>query len=161
MQPWWDFLRKLRGNKDEPRSKWQEEFARQNKDIIAEMNYGPLLAQAVYTFSGADPTLPTAIDQQEIYGLVGLRLTDRWSILGSIRFDIDTNQRIQDALQLRYTDDCFVLTATYTETFITNPSRDITEDRSIMLRFEFKYLGDFRYKTNALDTVFAPNQPPQ
>ena len=130
-------------------------------DLFGEMNYGPLLAQAVYTFSGADPTLPTAIDQQEIYGLVGLRLTDRWRILGSIRFDIDTNQRIQDALQLRYTDDCFVLTATYTETFITNPSRDITEDRSIMLRFEFKYLGDFRYKTNALDTVFAPNQPPQ
>ena len=41
-QPWWDFLRKLRGNRDEPRSKWQEEFAGANKDIIAEMNYGPL-----------------------------------------------------------------------------------------------------------------------
>jgi polygalacturonase len=41
-QAWWDFLHKLRANKDQPRSKWQEEFARLNKDRIAEMNYAPL-----------------------------------------------------------------------------------------------------------------------
>jgi polygalacturonase len=41
-QVWWDFLHKLRANKDLPRSKWQEEFARLNKDRIAEANYGPL-----------------------------------------------------------------------------------------------------------------------
>lgn len=28
-----------------------------------------------------------------------------------------------------------------------------------MLRVEFKYLGDFRYKTNALNSLFATNQP--
>ena len=32
----------MRGNRDEPRNKWQEEFSRLNKDVIAEMNYGPL-----------------------------------------------------------------------------------------------------------------------
>jgi len=41
-QVWWDFLHKLRANKDLPRSKWQEEFARLNKDRIAEMDYAPL-----------------------------------------------------------------------------------------------------------------------
>jgi polygalacturonase len=41
-QVWWDFLHNLRANKELPRSKWQEEFARLNKDRIAEMNYGPL-----------------------------------------------------------------------------------------------------------------------
>jgi polygalacturonase len=41
-QAWWDFLHKLRSNRDEPRSKWQEEFARLNKDKITELNYGPL-----------------------------------------------------------------------------------------------------------------------
>jgi len=41
-QAWWDFLRTLRANKDQPRSKWQEEFARLNKDRIAEANYNPL-----------------------------------------------------------------------------------------------------------------------
>ncbi len=41
-QAWWDFLHKLRANKDLPRSKWQDEFAGLNKGIIAEMNYAPL-----------------------------------------------------------------------------------------------------------------------
>jgi hypothetical protein len=41
-QAWWDFLHKLRGNKNEPRSKWQDEFGRLNRERIAEMDYGPL-----------------------------------------------------------------------------------------------------------------------
>lgn len=41
-QAWWDYLHALRANKNQPRSKWQEEFARLNKDRIAEANYGPL-----------------------------------------------------------------------------------------------------------------------
>ena len=32
-------------------------------------------------------------------------------------------------------------------------------DRTLMFRVEFKYLGELRYKTNSLDTVFATNQP--
>ncbi|HTS19718.1 MAG TPA: glycoside hydrolase family 28 protein [Verrucomicrobiae bacterium] len=39
---WWDFLHTLRANKGEPRTKWQDEFARLNKDRIAELNYDPL-----------------------------------------------------------------------------------------------------------------------
>ena len=137
----------------------ESDFSLRRTDAFAEFNYGPLLAQGIYTFSGADPTQTVVKDQQELFGLLGLKLTDRWSILGSMRFDIDSHQRIQDALQLRYTDDCFVLTATYTETFITNPTIDIVPDRTVMLRFEFKYLGEYRYQTQSLDTLFATNQP--
>ena len=35
-----------------------------------------------------------------------------------MRYDIDAKQRIQDQLQLKYTDECFVLTASYIETFV-------------------------------------------
>ena len=137
----------------------ERDMSLRRTDIIGEFNYGPLMAQANYTFSAADPTSVIAKDQQEVFGLLGLRLTDRWSIQGSMRFDVDSHQRLQDAIQIKYADDCFVLTGTYTETFITDVSRDIQPDRTLMLRLEFKYLGDFRYKTNALDTVFATNQP--
>ncbi len=137
----------------------EQDLSLRRTDVFGEVNYGPLLAQANYTFSGADPTQAVVKDQQEIYGTLGLRLTDRWSVLGSVRFDVDASSRIQDAIQIRYADDCFVLTATYTETFITDVTRDIEEDRTLMFRLEYKFLGDFRYKTNALDSVFATNQP--
>ena len=67
-------------------------------DIFSEFNYGPLLAQSIYTFSSADPTQTIIKDQQEIYGTLGLRLTDRWSLLGSMRFDIDASKVIQDSI---------------------------------------------------------------
>lgn len=129
-------------------------------DVFAEANYGPFLAQAVYTFTQADPATNLALDQQDILGTVGLRLTDRWSVLAQMRYDIDAGFRLQDSFQLRYADECFVLTATYTETFIENVERDLQPDRSLMLRFELKHLGEFKYKTDVLDHVFAPNQPP-
>jgi LPS-assembly protein len=135
------------------------DLALRRTDAMAEFNYGPLLTQAIYTYSAADPTSAVGKDQQEIFATVGLRLTDRWSILGGIRYDIDSNLVLQDSVQLRYADDCFVLTATYIQSAIEDVTRDLTPDHTVMLRMEFKYLGDFRYKTNALDSVFATNQP--
>ncbi|MCL4768418.1 MAG: LPS-assembly protein LptD [Hyphomicrobiaceae bacterium] len=128
-------------------------------DLFGEVSYGPLVAQATYSYSTFNPIDGLRTDQEDIFSLVGLQLTDRWSVLGSIRYDIDAGARIQDALQLRYADECFVLTATYTETFIDDPLRQLAEDRSLMVRFELKHLGEFRYKTDALDHFFAENQP--
>jgi LPS-assembly protein len=137
-------------------------FALRRADLMGQVNYGPISATAMYGFTSADP-LKSAPgtnlgNQQQFIGNLGLKLTDRWSVMGAVVYDIDERFRVQDALQVKYTDDCFAITATYTETFINNPSKDITPDRSIMLRFEFKYLGDFRYKTNGLDVPGVDNQ---
>ncbi len=130
-------------------------------DVFAEVNYGPLLAQATYTYSAFSPLTGMRTDEQDIFALGGLKLTDNWSILASMRYDIDAGERIQDAIALRYADDCFVLTATYTETFIDDPTRQLEQDRTLMLRFELKHLGEFRYKTDSLDFFFAENQTTQ
>jgi LPS-assembly protein len=90
-----------------------------------------------------------------------VRLTNRWSVMGSMRYDIDAKERIQDVLQLKYADECFVLTATYTETFVENAALDLRPDRTLMLRFELKHLGEFNYKTDQLNHVFGDqNQGP-
>ena len=75
------------------------------------------------------------------------------------RYDIDERMLLQDQLQVKYSDECFVLTASYTETHINNPTLDIKPDRAVMLRFELKHLGQFNYKTDNIDHIFAENQP--
>jgi LPS-assembly protein len=130
------------------------------EDLSVRVNYGPLVAQATYTYSDADPRLGLDTDQQDIVGWLGLQLSDHWSIAGSMRYDIDASQRLLDSIQLRYLDECFMLSATYEETFIVDPLRDINTDRSVMLRFELKNLGGFKYKTDVLDHVFSNDQPP-
>jgi LPS-assembly protein len=138
----------------------ENDLALQRSDVFAEFSYGPIQTQAIYSYAAIDPATGDETKQQDIFAIAGLKLTDRWSLLGSLRFDLDDGSRIQDSLQLRYADECFVLTATYTETFIDNSDRGLSTDQALMLRFEWKYLGEFRYKTDVLDHFFAENQPP-
>jgi len=137
----------------------ERDFSLRRADVFGEVKYGPLIAQTTYSYATFDPFSGTRTDQEDIFSVVGLQLTDRWSVLGSLRYDLDAGATIQDAVQLRYADDCFVLTASYTETFIDDPLRQLEEDRTLMLRFELKHLGEFHYKTDALDYFFAENQP--
>lgn len=128
-------------------------------DVASEFRYGPIDAQAIYTFAANDPLtgLDTG-DQQDLIGSVGLQIAERWRLAGSIRYDIDESQIRQDSIALSYHDDCFVLTATYAESNIENEDRDLTKDRTILLRFQLKHLGDFSYRADALDHLFGENQ---
>ena len=128
-------------------------------DVASEFRYGPIDAQAIYTFAANDPLtgLDTG-DQQDLIGSVGLQIAERWRLAGSIRYDIDKSKIRQDWIALSYHDDCFVLTATYAESNIENEDRDLTKDRTILLRFQLKHLGDFSYRADALDHLFGENQ---
>ena len=93
---------------------------------------------------------------------LGLKLTNHWSVSGSLRYDIDAKHRIQDVLQLKYADECFVLTASYIETFVQNDALGLKPDRTLMLRFELKHIGEFNYKTDQLNHLFGDqNQGPK
>src|SRR5919108_2975770 len=76
-------------------------------DVLAEFNYGPIVTQGIYAYTAIDPATGVKIDQQDVFAIAGLKLTDRWSVIGSMRFDIDDSSRVQDSLQLRYADECF------------------------------------------------------
>lgn len=139
----------------------ENDLSLRRQDVYGGFNLGPLALQAQYTFTRNDPTIGIVDNQQDILAGIGLQLTDRWSIGGIMRYDLDDSSRLQDMIQVKYSDECFVLTASYTETFISNPSLDLRPDRTLMLRFELKHLGEFKYKTDSLDHMFAENQPPK
>jgi LPS-assembly protein len=106
-----------------------------------------------------NPELPAVRAEQELQFGGALKLSEHWSLLGGIRYDIDTQDRLQDTIQLRYADDCFVLTASYTESFISNPALGIEPDKAVMLRLEFKHLGQFALNQNVTNGILAENQP--
>lgn len=142
----------------------EDSLALRRQDAALVANFGLFTADAVYTYAHESPALVTEgldyTNQQELSGSLGMRLTDNWSIRGRMRYDVDDNFVLSDAIQLRYADECFVLTATYSERFYNDPERDIDTDRTLFLRFELKHLGDFEYKTDALDYIMGDQQPP-
>jgi LPS-assembly protein len=133
----------------------ENDWSLRRQDTALNMAYGPLLAQLGYAYTKFDPKLGVADDQQEVIGTLGLRLTDRWSVVGQVRYDIDDRATIQDLFQVKYQDECFVLSASYIETFVENEALEIKPDRTLMLRFELKHLGGGNYSTNALNHIFG------
>ncbi len=133
----------------------EKDLTLRRQDTLLRASYGPISTSIGYSYSLFDPITGLLDKQQDVLGAVGLRLTDNWSVAGMMRFDIDDKQRIQDQIQLKYSDECFVLTASYTETFVENAALDLRPDRTLMLRFELKYLGQFNYKTDSLDHAFG------
>lgn len=143
-------------------------LALRRQDAALLARFGPFFGDATYTYAPDTANLSnyplsggySDDDQQDISGSLGVQLTENWSVRGRIRYDIDDDFVLSDAIQLRYADECFVLTATYAENFYNDPLRDIDTDRTLFLRFELKHLGDFQYKTDALDYVMGDQQPP-
>jgi LPS-assembly protein len=141
-------------------------LALKRQDTLLSAGFGPFSGQLAYAFTREDSqaltTANSTVGQQEIQGTLGIKLSDRWSTVGSIRYDIDQHQRLLDSLQLRYADECFVLTTTYSETFVSNPTLGIVPDKTLMVRFELKNLGSFGAGTDVTSFLSAPvNQAPR
>lgn len=137
----------------------------QRADVSARFTLGPVMTQATYTFSDATlyrdrfdrfgVPLDIEEDQQDIVGSAGLRLSDRWTVFGAMRYDLDNGERLTDSVQLRYGDECFAISLTYSETFLIDPTRELEPDQTVMVRFEFKNLGEYKYKTDVLDHTYG------
>jgi len=144
------------------RSVTQARFDEQTKDLRrldtrVGFDYGPVYGNFSYAYTSASSALNLLQDQQELLATLGFRVTDRWGVGGQTRYSLTSNKPIQNVAQIRYADECYVMTANYIETHITDATRDVKPDRAILFRVELKYLGEFRYKTNVLDQVFADN----
>ncbi len=119
----------------------EDSLALKRTDLSASVNYGPVNGALIY--ANLDPQTGVGITTQreEIQASGSLQLTKYWSVVGSTRYDIAGSQRINDSLGIKYSDDCFALTVTYSESFIRD--RDIQPNSAVMLRFEFKNLGAY------------------
>ncbi len=121
------------------------------EQVQARLRYGPFSSSVSYSYTKFDPEIVQEDSQQEILGSLGLQLTNRWGVYGSMRYDIDDKDLLQSSVQLRYGDECFALSATYTRSGIDDPARDLEPDDTILFRFELKHLGAYQYKTDILD----------
>ncbi len=128
------------------------------EELSARLDLGPGYVQAVYSYATSDPVLGIPDTRQDILGIVGLNLTDNWSVAATLRYDIESDFRLSDSVTIKYTCECFVLTGTYSESFYNDPTRDIVPDRTFFLRFELKHLGEYGYKTNQLDFLVGDQQ---
>lgn len=134
----------------------ESDLALNRQELAVRMSYGPLAFSTSYTYSRIlDEEVPIAPEEYDFYQDISasatLRLTDRWTLSGAARYDIEENRRLTESITLAYLDECFMLSATYSQSNIIDRERDIRPDQVVMLRFELKHLGGFNYETNVVD----------
>ena len=128
-----------------------DNFETKRTDLFAKLDYGPFNAAVNYANIDAQPSLGYDEDREEILGAGSVQITDRWSIFGAARYDIEGSQFISDSIGAKYSDECFLISLTYQETFIRD--KDLEPGESIMLRVEFKHLGGFSTDTGVGDFI--------
>jgi LPS-assembly protein len=134
----------------------EQNFAVERWDAGSQLNLGPFNGSTTYSYLSSDPADGILGTQQQVTGSIGLKITDRWSTTAAATYDLSNDQLASDMAQVRYADECFVLTASYMNNLYHNPT--IIDGQTLMIRFELKYLGQYGYSTNVLEHVFSSQQ---
>ncbi len=125
-------------------------------DLSTDAHYGPAQLRVNYADVTSEPGLALGQPRQEVVTGAVLALTTDWSLLGNIRYDLQTDQTITDGLGLQYQNDCLTASVTYQRSFIQD--QDIKPDERFLLSLNLKYLGGYSYGLGASDatTLFDP-----
>jgi LPS-assembly protein len=128
-------------------------------DLGSWAKYGPVELAVNYADVAAEPGLAGGDPREEVLASGALALTDVWSLIGKIRYDIDEELALTEALGLQYADDCFRLSVIYEETNIRD--RDIEPEQRILVNFSLKYLGTYGTNTNTVGALTPSSEAGQ
>jgi LPS-assembly protein len=119
----------------------------------AELNalgaYGDSVVSLGYAYIRESPSAGIFDTRQEISGSAALEVVDNWSALGGLIYDIENDSAVSRSLGLGYADDCFAISAVYTETL--DSYTDLSADRQVFVRINLRTLGDSDLTTDLIE----------
>jgi LPS-assembly protein len=114
-------------------------------ELSAVGTYGGSTAYLDYAFIRESPASGVFRRREELTAAAAVEIADNWSVLGSITYDLNADSRVGQSLGLAYEDECFAITATYSET--TDPYSDLASERQIFLRVSLRTLADTSFSS--------------
>ncbi len=125
----------------------ENDFSVRRAQVQASGVYGPVVGSIAYAFLGQQPDIGIDSPREEVIGATSLRIQENWRLFGSIRYDLENDAFVQDALGIGYDDEGFSMSFTYSEDRSRNNGEDV--DRTFFLRLGFRTLGDTQISSNA------------
>ena len=114
-------------------------------ELSAVGTYGGSTAYLDYAFIRESPASGVFRRREEVTAAAAVEIADNWSVLGSVTYDLNADSRVGQSLGLAYEDECFAITATYSET--TDPYSDLASERQIFLRVSLRTLADTSFSS--------------
>jgi LPS-assembly protein len=129
----------------------QKTFDIERTDLSTWAKYGPVDVKVNYADVTGQPGLALGQHREEILTAGSLAITDTWSLLGNVRYDLSGNQLITDGLGLQYENDCSTIDVTYQHSLIQD--LDIRPDERVVVTLKLKYLGSYSYASDVTNMV--------
>ena len=67
-------------------------------------------------------------------------MTENWSVSGGLVYDIEKSAQVENRIGLAYDDECFYLSANYSQT--RDRYTDIVTDQTLFFRLNLRTIGD-------------------
>ncbi|MEJ8475345.1 LPS-assembly protein LptD [Roseibium algae] len=107
--------------------------------------YGPVVSSLAYAFLGEQPDLGINDPREEVLGSASLRLQENWRVFGSLRYDLENMDIVQDGFGLGYDDEGFSFSVSYAEDRSRNNGEEV--DRTIFFRVGLRTIGNTQVST--------------
>jgi len=117
-----------------------DNFSLNRGEIGATAVYGRSNATVAYTYLRHRPDVGIIEDRREFTGAAKIGLNENWSVSGALVYDIENTARVEHQFGLAYDDECFNLSAVYSET--RDRYSDVVTDQKVLLRVNLRTIGD-------------------
>ena len=116
-----------------------EDLKLNSGEVSAVGTYGGSTASLDYAYIRESPASGIFRLREEVTAAASIEFVDNWSVLGSLTYDLRNDARVGQSLGLAYADECFAISAIYSET--TDPYSDLASEREIFLRISLRTSG--------------------
>ncbi len=127
----------------------KEDFTVNRIQAQASGIYGPVVSSLAYAFLNAQPDVGIDDPREELLGSASLRLEENWRVFGSMRYDLQNSNIVQDGLGIGYDDEGFSLSVTYAEDRSRNDGDDV--NRTLYFRIGLRTIGTTQVSSGALN----------
>ncbi|WP_460086907.1 LPS-assembly protein LptD [Roseibium sp. LAB1] len=127
----------------------KEDFSVNRIQAQASGIYGPVVSSLAYAFLNAQPDVGIDDPREELLGSASLRLEENWRIFGSMRYDLQNSNIVQDGLGIGYDDEGFSLSVTYAEDRSRNDGDEV--NRTLYFRIGLRTIGTTQVSSGALN----------
>jgi len=127
----------------------KEDFSVNRLQAQASAIYGPVVSSLAYAFLGEQPDVGIDTPREEILGSASLRLQENWRVFGSMRYDIENANIVQDGVGIGYDDEGFSFSVSYAEDRSRNDGDSV--NRTLYFRIGLRTIGNTQVSSGALN----------
>ena len=117
-------------------------FTPERLEIETRANFDRWTVQVLYGDYAPQPLIGYLTRREGLLAGASVKVTENWIVLGSARYDIETDRFDQARLGLGYVDDCFMLSLNWLSSYTyTTTTAAPVQNNSFMLQFSLRTLG--------------------